>query len=180
MCAQCEWMSKHGLAQANCKNPRQRVLHNLRLFQQNTPVPQQGWFTDKLRISTKRHRRRATHIKSRLILSDIHQKATIKSFWWMSDVKKGEKGKHHWQCKTKSGFCLSTCKCITSDRFPKVSFQWFEMLFTCGWKATTHKHKYICWNTHVYMELCVRVSISSLSSHSRIGRTLLKLIFRDL
>lgn len=95
MCAQCEWMSKHGLAQGNCKNPRQRVLHNLRLFQQNTPVPQQGWFTDKLRISTKRHRRRATHIKSRLILSDIHQKATIKSFWWMSDVKKGEKGKQN-------------------------------------------------------------------------------------
>lgn len=64
MCAQCEWgwMSKHGLAQGNCKNPRQRVLHNLRLFQQNTPVPQQGWFTDKLRISNKRHRRRATHI----------------------------------------------------------------------------------------------------------------------
>lgn len=126
------WMSKHGLAQGNCKNPRHSPAQPYRLFQQNTPVPQQRWFTNKLSISNKRHRRRATHVKSRLILSDIHQKATAKRFWWMSDVKKGEKGKHHWQCKTKSWFSLSTCKCITSDSFPKVSFQWSEMLFTCG------------------------------------------------
>lgn len=142
-----------------------------RLFQQNTPVPQQGWFTDKLRILNKRHRRRATHINSRLILSDIHQKATTKSFWWMSDVKKGEKDNTTDNAKQNLGFL-----CLHVNVSPLIVFQrWvFSDLKCC--LHVDKRPQPISTNTHVYMELCVRVS----SSHSRIGRTLLKLIFRDL